>query len=164
MDMIIQASYLIAAVLFILGLKQMSSPVTARRGILWAGAGMVLATLVTFLTPEVIDSAQASTNITLIIVAIAIGGGYAWYSGRKVAMTDMPQMIAMYNGMGGGAAAAIAAVELLKASSEAAADPSGATTIASTLGTDVAPLVSVIFSPPTTRTKRARLASMALMP
>ena len=164
MDMIIQASYLIAAVLFILGLKQMSSPVTARRGILWAGAGMVLATLVTFLTPEVIDSAQASTNITLIIVAIAIGGGYAWYSGRKVAMTDMPQMIAMYNGMGGGAAAAIAAVELLKASSEAAADPSGATTIASTPGTDVAPLVSVIFSPPTTRTKRARLASMALMP
>ncbi len=125
MDMIIQASYLIAAVLFILGLKQMSSPVTARRGILWAGAGMVLATLVTFMTPEVIDSDQASTNIMLIIVAIAIGGGYAWYSGRKVAMTDMPQMIAMYNGMGGGAAAAIAAVELLKASSEAAADPTG---------------------------------------
>ena len=138
MDMIIQASYLIAAVLFILGLKQMSSPVTARRGILWAGAGMVLATLVTFMTPEVIDSAHASTNIMLIIVAIAIGGGYAWYSGRKVAMTDMPQMIAMYNGMGGGAAAAIAAVELLKASSEAATDPSGATTIASVLGTDVA--------------------------
>ncbi len=138
MDMIIQASYLIAAVLFILGLKQMSSPVTARRGILWAGAGMILATLVTFLTPEVINSAHASTNIMLIIVAITIGGGYAWYSGRKVAMTDMPQMIAMYNGMGGGAAAAIAAVELFKASSVAAVDPSGATTIASTLGTDVA--------------------------
>ena len=97
MDMIIQASYLIAAVLFILGLKQMSSPVTARRGILWAGAGMILATLVTFLTPEVINSAHASTNIMLIIVAITIGGGYAWYSGRKVAMTDMPQMIAILN-------------------------------------------------------------------
>ena len=138
MDMIIQASYLIAAVLFILGLKQMSSPVTARRGILWAGAGMILATLVTFLTPEVINSAHASTNIMLIIVAITIGGGYAWYSGRKVAMTDMPQMIARYNGMGGGAAAAIAAVELFKASSVAAVDPSGATTIASALGTDVA--------------------------
>jgi len=138
MDMIIQASYLIAAVLFILGLKQMSSPVTARRGILWAGAGMILATLVTFLTPEVVNSAHASTNIMLIIVAITIGGGYAWYSGRKVAMTDMPQMIAMYNGMGGGAAAAIAAVELFKASSVAAVDPSGATTIASALGTDVA--------------------------
>ena len=138
MDMIIQASYLIAAVLFILGLKQMSSPVTARRGILWAGAGMILATLVTFLTPEVINSAHASTNIMLIIVAITIGGGYAWYSGRKVAMTDMPQMIAMYDGMGGGAAAAIAAVELFKASSVAAVDPSGATTIASALGTDVA--------------------------
>ena len=48
MDMIIQASYLIAAVLFILGLKQMSSPVTARRGILWAGAGMVLYPLSAF--------------------------------------------------------------------------------------------------------------------
>src|SRR5690606_22598017 len=57
----------------------------------------------------------------LIIVAIAIGGGYAWYTGKKVAMTDMPQMIAMYNGMGGGAAATIAAVELLKAQGEIAA-------------------------------------------
>lgn len=137
METIIQASYLIAAALFILGLKQMSSPVTARRGILWAGAGMVLATLVTFMDPEILSSDQASTNILLIIVAIAIGGGYAWYSGKKVAMTDMPQMIAMYNGMGGGAAAAIAAVELLKASSHAAEEGSAAT-IGSVLGADVA--------------------------
>jgi H+-translocating NAD(P) transhydrogenase subunit beta len=48
----------------------------------------------------------------LMTVAIAIGGILAWISGKRVAMTDMPQMIAMYNGMGGGAAAAIAAVEL----------------------------------------------------
>jgi H+-translocating NAD(P) transhydrogenase subunit beta len=135
---IIQASYFLAAALFILGLKQMSSPVTARRGIVWAGAGMVLATLVTFAVPEIIDGEQAGTNIVLIIIAIAIGGGYAWVSGKKVAMTDMPQMIAMYNGMGGGAAATIAAVELLKANAEAAADPSGTTTIAAMLGADVA--------------------------
>jgi len=138
METIIQAAYLIAAVLFILGLKQMSSPVTARRGILWAGAGMVLATLATFMAPQIIDSDQVSTNILLIIVAIAIGGGYAWYSGKKVAMTDMPQMIAMYNGMGGGAAAAIAAVELLKASNEAAHDVTGSATVADMLGADVA--------------------------
>lgn len=137
METIIQASYLIAAALFILGLKQMSSPVTARRGILWAGAGMVLATLVTFMEPEILSSEQVSTNILLIIVAIALGGGYAWYSGKKVAMTDMPQMIAMYNGMGGGAAAAIAAVELIKASSHAAEEGSAAT-IGSVLGADVA--------------------------
>ena len=111
MEFLIQGSYFVAAMLCILGLKQMSSPVTARRGIVWAGAGMVLATLVTFAVPEVIDSEHAVTNIVLIIVAIAIGGGYAWVTAKKVAMTDMPQMIAMYNGMGGGAAATIAAAE-----------------------------------------------------
>jgi len=138
METLIQAAYLIAAALFILGLKQMSSPVTARRGILWAGAGMVLATLATFMAPQILDSDQVSTNIILILIAIALGGGYAWYSGKKVAMTDMPQMIAMYNGMGGGAAAAIAAVELLKASNEAAHDVTGTATVADMLGADVA--------------------------
>lgn len=140
METLIQVAYLVAAALFILGLKQMSSPVTARRGILWAGAGMVLATLATFMSPQILDSDQVSSNMVLIIAAIAIGGGYAWYSGKKVAMTDMPQMIAMYNGMGGGAAAAIAAVELLKASNEAAHDVSGSATVADILGADVAVL------------------------
>ncbi len=138
METLIQAAYLIAAALFILGLKQMSSPVTARRGIIWAGAGMVLATLATFMSPQILDSDQVSINIMLIIIAIALGGGYAWYSGKKVAMTDMPQMIAMYNGMGGGAAAAIAAVELIKASNEAAHDVTGSSTVADMLGADVA--------------------------
>jgi NAD(P) transhydrogenase subunit beta len=102
----IQASYFIAAALFILGLKRMSSPVTARSGIVWAGIGMVVATLITFLTPGM-------ANYALMTVAIAVGGMAAWVTGRRVAMTDMPQMIALYNGMGGGAAGAIAAVELL---------------------------------------------------
>ena len=102
---VIQASYFIAAALFILGLKRMSSPVTARSGIVWAGVGMVVATLITFLTPGM-------GNFALMTVAIAVGGGAAWVTGRRVAVTDMPQMIALYNGMGGGAAGAIAAVEL----------------------------------------------------
>ncbi len=102
---LIELSYFVAAILFILGLKRMSSPVTARGGILWAGAGMIVATLVTFLFPGM-------ENYGLMTVAIAIGGILAWISGKRVAMTDMPQMIALYNGMGGGAAAAIAAVEL----------------------------------------------------
>ena len=51
-------------------------------------------------------------NLILVIAAIGVGGIVAWVSGKRVAMTDMPQMIALYNGMGGGAAAAIAAVEL----------------------------------------------------
>jgi H+-translocating NAD(P) transhydrogenase subunit beta len=136
MALIIQFSYLLAAVLFILGLKQMSSPVTARRGIHWAGAGMVLATLVTFAAEEITGNEQAATNVMLIIIAIALGGGYAWYTGKRVAMTDMPQMIAMYNGMGGGAAAAIAAVELLKA--QTAIQAGTASSIADYLGADVA--------------------------
>ncbi|HEV7431418.1 MAG TPA: NAD(P)(+) transhydrogenase (Re/Si-specific) subunit beta, partial [Steroidobacteraceae bacterium] len=106
-SLLIQVSYLLTAFLFIMGLKRMSSPVTARSGIVWAGAGMVVATLVTFLYPGL-------TNYPLIIVAIAVGSAIAWISARRVAMTDIPQMIALYNGMGGGAAAAIAAVELYR--------------------------------------------------
>jgi H+-translocating NAD(P) transhydrogenase subunit beta len=103
----IQASYFVAAALFILGLKAMSSPVTARGGIVWAGVGMLLATLATFMTPGM-------GNFGLMLVAIAIGTTIAWWSGKTVKMTDMPQMIAIYNGMGGGAAAAIAAVEFAR--------------------------------------------------
>ncbi len=129
MSGLINLSYFAAAVLFILGLKQMSSPVTARRGIIWAGVGMVVATLVTFSHPGM-------QNYLLMIIAIAVGGYFAWDSGRKVAMTDMPQMIALYNGMGGGAAAAIAAVELFHASSKINA-LGGDSSIADALGSDV---------------------------
>ena len=106
----IDFSYLLVAFLFIMGLKAMSSPVTARRGIVVAGFGMLIGTLMSFLYPGM-------GNFPLMLAAIAIGGGLAWWSGRIVAMTDMPQMIALYNGMGGGAAAAIAAVELLRMAS-----------------------------------------------
>ena len=102
---LIDVSYLLVAFLFIMGLKRMSSPVTARSGIVWAGWGMVLAGIVTLAYPGM-------SNFWLIIPAVAVGGILAWITGKKVAMTDMPQMIALYNGMGGGAAAAIAAVEL----------------------------------------------------
>ena len=112
--LLINASYFVTAFLFIMGLKRMSSPRTARSGILWAGAGMVLATLVSFAYPGM-------SNYELIIAAIVVGSAIAWWSGRRVAMTDMPQMIALYNGMGGGAAAAIAAVELYRVAAESGA-------------------------------------------
>ncbi len=108
LEFIIQATYFVAALLFILGLKQMGSPMTARRGIVWAGVGMVMATLITYFHHEI------NHNYIWMTIAIGIGGAIAYVSGKKVAMTDMPQMIALYNGMGGGAAAAIAAVILLK--------------------------------------------------
>ena len=103
-----QLSYLVAAALFILGLKRMSSPLTAVSGVRWAGVGMLLATAVTL----AFIMQAPPINLILVVAAIAVGGVLAWVSGKRVAMTDMPQMIALYNGMGGGAAAAIAAVEL----------------------------------------------------
>src|SRR5580658_9519115 len=103
-----QLSYLVAAALFILGLKRMSSPVTAVSGVRWAGVGMLLATAITL----ALVAGASVLNFALVLIAIAIGTVIAWVSGKRVAMTDMPQMIALYNGMGGGAAAAIAAVEL----------------------------------------------------
>ncbi|ANQ84170.1 NAD(P)(+) transhydrogenase (Re/Si-specific) subunit beta [Azoarcus olearius] len=103
----IDASYFAVAVVFILALKAMSSPVTARRGIVWGGIAMVFATLVTFATPGL-------HNFGWMIVAIVSGAAVAWWSGKTVKMTDMPQMVAIYNGMGGGAAAAIAALEFAR--------------------------------------------------
>ncbi len=108
--MLTQLSYLVAAALFILGLKRMSSPVTAVSGVRWAGVGMLLATVATL----AFVSGASQLNLILVLAAIAIGGIVAWVSGKRVAMTDMPQMIALYNGMGGGAAAGIAAVELYR--------------------------------------------------
>ena len=103
----VQGAWLIGAILFIVGLKGMSSPVSARKGIVWAGYGMLIAIAGTFLIPGL-------QNIALMLAALIIGGAAAWISGKKVQMTDMPQMVAIYNGMGGGAAAAIAAIEFAR--------------------------------------------------
>jgi len=102
----IKACYFLAALLFILGLKRMSSPRSARGGIVWAGVGMALAVAATFALPGL-------AHRGLILAAVLIGTAAAWWSGRRVAMTAMPQMVALYNGMGGGAAAAIGAAELV---------------------------------------------------
>ncbi len=107
LGLLIKVSYFVAAVLFIVGLKRMSAPATAKGGIVWAGVGMVIATIATFLTPDM-------HNQILIIAALMSATILAWVSGKKVAMTDMPQMVALYNGMGGGSAAFIGAMELFK--------------------------------------------------
>ncbi len=103
----VQGAWFIGALLFIFGLKGMSSPASARRGIVIAGYGMLIAIAAVFLIPGLL-------NLGLMLLALVVGGALAWISGKKVQMTDMPQMVAIYNGMGGGAAAAIAAVEFAK--------------------------------------------------
>ena len=112
LSLAVDITYFVTAFIFIYGLKQMSSPVTARGGIVIAGIAMLAATLATFGVPQI--HLTLDINMILMLIAIALGSAVAYISAKRVAMTDMPQMIAMYNGMGGGAAAAIAAVELVK--------------------------------------------------
>jgi NAD(P) transhydrogenase subunit beta len=117
-QLVIGAADLTAAFLFLYGLKRMSSPATAASGIRVAGLGMIAAVLASFLYVFSVDPAARPhlvINIALAIAALGVGGAGAWFAGRKVAMTAMPQMVAIYNGMGGGAAGAIAAVELFGA-------------------------------------------------
>jgi NAD(P) transhydrogenase subunit beta len=103
---LIDPVYIVTIFFFIIGMQRMSHPLTARSGIVWAGAAMLIATMVTFFTPDL-------SNLALVAIAIVIGGGFGYLAAKRVAMTDMPQMIALYNGMGGGAAAGISAVALL---------------------------------------------------
>jgi NAD/NADP transhydrogenase beta subunit len=121
-QLIIDATYFVAAFLFIYGLKRMSSPLTARSGIVVAGVGMLVATLASFLYFFGVDAAarpHLTTNLALAAIALGVGTGLSWWQGKRVPVTSMPQMVALYNGMGGGAAAAIAAVELLRAADHA---------------------------------------------
>jgi NAD(P) transhydrogenase subunit beta len=104
-----QFANLIAAVLFILALKGLSSPKSARNGNLLGAAGAVLATVVLFF------SGIKLSNLLLIIAAILVGSAIGGISARRVKMTQMPQLVALFNGVGGGAAAIISVVEYLEA-------------------------------------------------
>jgi NAD(P) transhydrogenase subunit beta len=104
-------AYLVAAVLFIIGIKQLASPKTARTGNLVAAVGMVIAVGVTLLNAK--PGAYA-----WIFAGIVVGAAVGAYAARVVAMTDMPQMVALFNGSGGAAAALVSTLgylDLLKA-------------------------------------------------
>jgi len=107
----VQLAYLIAAVLFILALKGLSSPRSARRGVLLGAVGATLATVVLFF------SGIELMNLTLILVMLVIGSVIGAVAARRVKMTAMPQLVALFNGVGGGAAALIAVVEYLEVGS-----------------------------------------------
>ena len=104
---LIHAAYLLAAILFIVGIKQLSSPKAARNGNLLAAVGMGIALIATLLDPAI-----DPRRLLLIFAAMALGTAVGAVSARRVAMTDMPQMVALFNGSGGGAAAAVSTLEL----------------------------------------------------
>ncbi len=95
-QLVIGAADLTAAFLFLYGLQRMSSPVTAPSGIFVAGLGMLVAILASFLYAFGVTAAARPylpVNIALALIALVLGGGIAWWSGKKVAMTAMPQMV-----------------------------------------------------------------------
>ncbi|MBL7827726.1 MAG: NAD(P)(+) transhydrogenase (Re/Si-specific) subunit beta [Saprospiraceae bacterium] len=108
-NLLLQLSYLIGSITFIVGLKQLSSPDSARKGNLVAAFGMGLAILGTILF-HTHDGAPIG-NIPWILAAMALGTVVGWLMAMKVKMTAMPQMVSFFNGMGGACAAIISIVE-----------------------------------------------------
>lgn len=116
----VRIAELLAAVLFILALKGLSSPKTARRGNLLGAAGAAIATAVAFFYGQKFYGGPVQ-HLPEILIAIAIGSIIGWFAARRVQMTQMPQMVALFNGVGGGAAAVISVIEFLSVHSESPA-------------------------------------------
>ncbi len=109
---LLEMSYLIAALLFVFGLKLLSHPETARRGNLWAAGGMGLAMLTTLLLHK--DNTGAGiplANAILVLIFIGLGATIGWIVARKVKMTAMPQLVSLYNATGGAASMLVALLE-----------------------------------------------------
>src|SRR6195256_2375107 len=108
MTTVITLAYLVAAVCFILGLKQLSSPKSARNGNFTAAAGMVIALLATL--PQLHFT---TAGVIIITIGVVIGAAVGAVGARMVKMTAIPQMVALFNGVGGGAAALISTADYL---------------------------------------------------
>jgi NAD(P) transhydrogenase subunit beta len=122
--------YLIPIATFILALRFLSNPAHARRGNQIGAAGMLVAIVVTWVK-------AGAGSWWALVIAMAIGGGFGAFAARKVRMTAMPQMVALFNGVGGGAAALIALAELhriLPASGRPAYDVSTAIAFSGLIG------------------------------
>lgn len=111
-DIVAWFAYLLAAVLFVVGLHFMNSPKTARRGNQISAVGMVIAVVMAFVHLFV-QGFVSSTAVIVLVVGIAIGAVAGVVSAKKVKMTDMPQLVSVFNTVGGGAAALVALNDIL---------------------------------------------------
>ena len=114
MNAAVELAYLLAAVLFIFGLKWLSSPATARKGNMLASSGMLLAIVVTLLNQRII-------GFSAIMIGLVIGAAVGAVLARTIQMTAMPQMVALLNGFGGGASVLVASAEYLRLSAQGGA-------------------------------------------
>ncbi|HEX6547914.1 MAG TPA: NAD(P)(+) transhydrogenase (Re/Si-specific) subunit beta [Candidatus Dormibacteraeota bacterium] len=110
-QILLQLLYLVAAVLFIVGMKQLSSPRGARRGNWISAVGMAIALLTTVVN-LVLAGKFTAIGVVLAVIGVVIGAVVGTVGARRVHMTAMPQMVALFNGVGGGAAALVAVYEL----------------------------------------------------
>lgn len=111
-ETILELSYLIAALFFVVGLKLLSHPESARRGNFFAGGGMVLAMFTTLILHK--DAGGNSiqlTNMWIILSALTIGSVIGWIVARRIKMTAMPQLVSFFNATGGAASALVALLE-----------------------------------------------------
>jgi len=138
LETIVRLTYLVAAGAFVIGLHQMNSPATARQGNRLSAAGMTLAVVATAVLLTVGDGeVQAGTAAWIIIgVGLLVGGGAGWITARGVKMTAMPQLVSLFNAVGGGAAALIGLDEYLRIAGANAVPP---------LETSVAVVLDVII-------------------
>lgn len=113
---VVDLMYVVAAILFVVGMKRLSSPTTARSGNILAAAGMVIAVVFTILLPEV-------AHYWLIGAGLAVGTAIGVVAARRVQMTAMPQMVAVFNGLGGGASVLVAVFEYRRLAPEPGALP-----------------------------------------
>ncbi len=125
MDTGIQLAYLLSAILFVVGLKRLQSPATARKGNGLAALAMLLAIITTVLDTQILDW-------TWILVGVALGGLIGGVAARFVKMTAMPQLVGIFNAFGGGASALVAIAEFL-ATPAIGANTTGVTILLGTL-------------------------------
>jgi NAD(P) transhydrogenase subunit beta len=104
-------AYLLAAALFIVGIRRLRTPETARSGNTLAGLGMIIALFATFFIPDFTENLSSYINVLGIAVGCLLGGVVGAFSAQRVPMTGMPQMVATFNGLGGGAIALVAVSE-----------------------------------------------------
>ncbi|MEX2466910.1 MAG: NAD(P)(+) transhydrogenase (Re/Si-specific) subunit beta [Gemmatimonadota bacterium] len=124
-DMLVELTYLLSAILFVLGLKRLQSPATARAGNALAALAMLLAIVATIVDAEIL-------SWTGILIGMAVGGTIGGVAARTVEMTSMPQLVGILNGSGGGASALVAVAEFLS-NPAVGAGTSGVTILLGTL-------------------------------